>query len=338
MASRFAHILSFVNEEIARRDANSPGVLAPSDYWKDYNGFSSYVRTLPDDELRYIRRHTWHLTGDTYTTYHTISSKLKRAIVREYESIIPRLGDFRPQEPPDGIGVDTRYGRLNSGILRYSLVLADLHAGGMLRRSGVLRVLEIGGGYGGLALMCLQFNPEITYLICDLEESLFVQGVFLSQHLGADRVKMVRGEGGDLDDLRPGTVYLLPQSRAEALERLSFDLAINQQSMQEMTVPQVSRYCEILEKCAGRFYSCNKRSHGRGIVQGKGLIADLHACLADRFPILWDSTDHVPFLARVCLRNKPVRKLVTAFIGKGFLPEGEALLTRFVYRCRNAPS
>jgi len=335
VTSRYAHILAFVNQEIARRDANPPGVLAPSDYWKDYNRFSTYVRTLPDEELKYIRRHPWPLPGDQYMTYHAISGRTTRAIVRDYESNFPRLGDFRPHEPPDGIGVDTAYGRLNSGILRYSLVVADLNAGGMLRRSGALRVLEIGGGYGGLALMCLQFNPQISYLVCDLEESLFVQGVFLSQHLGAERVKTVRGEG-DLDELRPGTVYLLPQSRAEALERLRFDLAINQQSMQEMTPAQVSRYCEILEKCADRFYSCNRRSHGRSVVEAKGLIADLHAFLADRFEILWDSTDQLPFLARVCLRNKPVRKLVTAVIGKGFLPEGEALLTRFVYRCRKA--
>ena len=327
--SRFAHLLAFVQEEIARRDALPAGVLIPSDYWKDYNRFSSYVRTLPDEELQYIRRHTWHLTGDRYDHYHFISDRLRRQIVQQYESTLPQLDGFRPQEPPDGIGVDTQYGRLNSGILRYSVVLGDLLSAGLLAREGALRVLEIGGGYGGLALLCLQFNPRVAYVICDLEESLFIQGVFLSRHLGADRVKL-----GLPAALEPGCVYLAPQTRAEGLQDLRFDFALNQQSMQEMTLPQVEHYCSILEHCAGRFYSCNRRSHGASIVRGKGLVADLHQALARRFPVVWDSTDHVSALARQCLRHKLVRKLVTAFIGKSFLPIGEAGLRRFVYRCR----
>ena len=328
MNSRFSPILAFVREEIARRDARPAGVLAPSDYWKDYNAFSSYIRSLPDEELAHIRRHTWHLTGDKYTTYHSISGRKRREIIAQYEAELPRLGDFRPQEPANGIGVDTPYGRLNSGILRYSVVLGDLIASGLLDRQAPRRVLELGGGYGGLALLCLQFNPRIAYVICDLEESLFVQGVFLSQHLGDDKVKL-----GEPAEFLPGHVHLVPQTRADALEKLRFDLAINQQSMQEMTTAQVERYCQILEKCAARFYSCNRRSHGAGIVETKGLIPDVHAYLAGRFPVLWDSTDHVSPLARLCLRHKLARKLVTAFIGKSFLPKGEAAFRRFVYRC-----
>lgn len=334
MSVSFDHLKEFVAAELAHRQAQPAGVLSPSDYWLDYNRFSSYVRTLPDHELKFIRYHTWHLTGDIYTAYHFISNRLRRQVLADYEELLPQLGGFQPCEPPDGIGVDTSYGRLNSGILRYSLVLADLNTHGFLARTGAKRLLEIGGGYGGLALMCQQFNPETAYVICDLEESLFIQGVFLILHLGTDRVHLVRGENGDLDNLQPGHVYLLPQTRAAALERLRFDIALNQQSMQEMTRPQVGRYCDLFEKCADRFYSCNRKSHGAGIVESKGLVADLHDYLAGRFRVVWDSTEHISPLARVCLRHKPVRKVVYALIGKSFLPKGEASLLRFVYDCR----
>jgi putative sugar O-methyltransferase len=331
LTQRFDHIRSFVAEELARRESTPPGVLAPSEYWKDYNRFSSYIRTLPDDELERIRYHTWHLTGDKYTFYHFISRRGTRELLEDYESRLPQLDGFRPQEPPGGFGADTQYGKINSGILRYAVVLADLHGAALLSRKGPRRVLELGGGYGGLALMALQFNPELAYTMCDLEESLFVQGVFLTVHLGADRVHPVR-TAAELADPRPGHVYLLPQNRADELTRLRFDLAINQQSMQEMTTAQVERYCEILAKCADRFYSCNRKSHGAGVVEQKGLIPDLHDYLAKRFQVVWDSTDHVPALARICLRRKLVRKLVTPIIGKSFLPKGEALLRRFVYK------
>lgn len=331
MSSRYARLLAFVEAEIARRDAAPAGVLAPSDYWKDYNAFSSYIRRLPDDELVHIRRHTWHLTGDRYTTYHFISARKRREIIAQYESQLPRLGDFRPQEPAQGIGVDTPYGRLNSGILRYSVVMGDLMRSGLLARGGAPRVLEIGGGYGGLALLVQQFNPGAAYVICDLEESLFVQGVFLMQHLGDERVRF--GDAAALEAPRAGEVVLLPQSRADLLERLRFDFALNQQSMQEMTPAQVERYCEILSACTARYYSCNRRSHGAGVVREKGLIANLHEYLAGRFPVLWDSTTEASPLLRASLRHKAVRKLTSAFGGKSFLPQGEAALRRFVYRC-----
>ena len=331
--SRFAHILAFVQEQIAQRDARPAGVLTPSDYWKDYNRFSSYIRTLPDEELRYIRRHTWHITGDRYDFYHFISNRLRRQTVAQYESTLRQLGGFRPQEPPDGIGVDTQYGRLNSDIVRYSVVLGDLLSAGLLSRDGSPRVLEIGGGYGGLARLCLQFNPRIAYVICDLEESLFIQGVFLSQHLGADKVKL-----GLPAALEPGLVYLVPQTRADGLQGLRFDFAVNQQSMQEMTLQQVEHYCGILEKCADRFYSCNRKRHGAGVVRDKGIVADLHGALGRRFPVVWDSTDQLATLARFCMRHKVARKLITAVIGKSFLPVGEAGLRRFVYRCRQGSS
>jgi hypothetical protein len=208
-------------------------------------------------------------------------------------------------------------------------VLGDLIEAGLLAREGAPRVLEIGGGYGGLALMGLQFNPRLSWVICDLEESLFIQGVFLTRHLGEARVKL-----GVPAAVEPGTVYLVPQSRAEELASLRFDFAVNQQSMQEMTLAQVGHYAGLLEKCAGRFYSCNRRSHGAGIVRDKGLVADLHEALAGRFEVLWDSTDSLPPLARLCMRHKLARKLITAFIGKSFMPVGEASLRRFVYRCR----
>lgn len=327
--SRFATLLQYVQAEIARRDAAPAGVLSPSDYWKDANRYSSYVRTLPDDELRFIRNHTWHLTGDRYDYYQFVNRRLRERMVAQYEATLPALQGFRPHEPPDGIGFESPYGVLNSGILRYAVVTGDLLAAKLLSRERASKVLEIGGGYGGLALMLLQFNPRLAYVICDLEESLFFQGVFLGRHLGAERVKTGRPAA-----LEPGTVYLVPQGRAGELAGLDFDFTINQQSMQEMTLAQVEHYCELLAGCSDRFYSCNRRSHGAGIVRDKGLVPDLHQALAARFPVEWDSTDHVAPLARVCLRHKLVRKLVTAFIGSSFLPAGEAGLRRFVYRCR----
>lgn len=328
---RFRHILDFVESEIARRDALPPDALAPSDYWKDYNRFSSYIRTLPDAELERIRYHTWHINGERYDAYHFISNRRRRQLIEYYEGLLPRLQGFRPLEPAGGIGIESPHGFISGCVMRYAVVLGDLLDAGLLAREGEPRVLEIGGGYGGLALLCLQFNPRASYVLCDLEETLFVQGVYLTQQLGEARVRL-----GVPQSLEPGCVYLVPQTRAEELGSLRFDFAVNQQSMQEMTPAQVERYCRILERCAARFYSCNRRRHGRGVVESKGLVADLHERLARRFPVVWDSTDALPPLARLHERHRIAGKLITAVIGRSFLPTGEAALRRFVYRCGGA--
>ena len=53
---------------------------------------------------------------------------------------------------------------------------------------------------------------------------------------------------GSPDKLSEGVVYLVPQSQAAVLEQYTFDLAINQQSMQEMNQEQVDRYCNLIKK------------------------------------------------------------------------------------------
>jgi SAM-dependent methyltransferase len=257
-----------------------------------------YVFTLRDDDLRHIRRHTFHLTADLYLSYAYFSERVRARHQKEYTQLAREL-DFWPTEGPLGVGFEfgaeqpqtgqlqriqgktdplsqsvPRNVRISKDLIRYLQVCHDLSSAGMLRSTEPASLLEIGGGYGGLAALISQYNPKIAYTIVDLEDTQFFQAVNLAVRFGFDRLVLCF-DGIQQNRLQPGLFYLVPQQVAESVVETQFDIAINQQSMQEMTPDQVARYCGIIKQCAARFYSCNLQHHSQRFSASMGLVQNL---------------------------------------------------------------
>jgi SAM-dependent methyltransferase len=274
----------------SRSDPSLPPEVRPSAYWEDFCGYFRYVFALPEEELRRIRLHTYHLTSDGYQRYYFAERGLRDLLVRGQRHFLDRIGPgFSLEEGENGIGVDGPDGRVSHDLLRYLGVLVDLVESKQLTRETTGTVLEIGGGYGGLARAVCAYAPRIAYVISDLEETLFFSATYLRNELGAQRVHLVDDELSTRE-LREGHVYLTAQSRLEGLRDLRFDLAINQQSMQEMTRSQVERYCAFLGGRAAALYSCNLPGHGE-LAREKQTVLDLDRLIESIFPrVSWRST------------------------------------------------
>jgi putative sugar O-methyltransferase len=92
------------------------------------------------------------------------------------------------------------------------------------------RILEIGGGYGGLIHFLRKIQFEGTYINIDLPETLFVAYYFLKK-LGHD-VHLV----ADSSELKEGTINLIPStSYKEVLNSVKIDLFFNSASLSEMS-------------------------------------------------------------------------------------------------------
>jgi len=101
----------------------------------------------------------------------------------------------------------------------------------------------------------------------------------------------------------------VPQAAYKNLLDSRFDLAINQQSMQEMNQAQVDNYCDLLHKSARRFYSCNISQHSAGVIGRTGIVEGLNARLIRAFPeIIWDSESEAALMTRL-LRGHPKLEL-----------------------------
>lgn len=277
----------FVEAAIRRRDSESlPGA---SDVWRLSVTIFAYLRQLDDHELKFLRRHTFHFTGDNYQRYLFGNKDDKGSILGQMKEALARLPGFAIGEAEHGIGYETPYGLVSSDLVRYVSVVADLAESGAIDKTDRKILLEIGGGYGGLARTTLMYAPSCSYIVCDLEETLFCSAVYLTNAFGAERVHLVDG-GIDTATMQPGHFYVLPQID---LERISgrIDIAMNQQSMQEMERRQVDRYCDFFGRQVGQFYSRNYPSldsiENVSFLSDFNLVKDLNELLKSRFPVVW---------------------------------------------------
>jgi len=142
------------------------------------------------------------------------------------------------------------------------------------------RILEIGGGYGGLAHHLKTLLPDAYYYIVDLPESLSFSAIYLSilwQHQ-VNTLLEPKDEGSALVRKAPGFTfvpnYLFP---ALAASGEKFDLVINSLSMSEMNAKQVREYAaaiaDMLEPTGG-FFEQNQDNRAFGYLNASEEIAE----------------------------------------------------------------
>jgi putative sugar O-methyltransferase len=130
-------------------------------------------------------------------------------------------------------------------------------------------VLEIGGGFGGLARQILRLIPGIRYIGLDLPENVIIQSWYLSRSLGdrriaVDDVSRANQEGlGDLDAL------ILPNWTLPQLRLSQLHVVINVHSFGEMSRNTLDSYfAEIMRMRPEWIFHDNLGSPRRDDVYG----------------------------------------------------------------------
>lgn len=265
--------------------------VRPSAYWDDFINKFSYVFELSDESLKQIRYHTFHLTSDLYLRYYLGSKEDEQNFLNKYITLSKVAGNHSLAEPLSGIGFPHEEGLVSWDVLRYLSVICDLLTANVLSEQPSSRIVEIGGGYGGLCRMISMLNPCLHYSIIDLEETLFFSKCYLDKTLPNYDIKLVTNvKELEFNEKR---INLIPQHILEEIED-KFDLAINHQSMQEMEVPQINRYLKFIARSCAKFYSRNMKRHDVWIALKKSLSVDIHSQILEWFPeILWrDGSAH----------------------------------------------
>jgi hypothetical protein len=110
-----------------------------------------------------------------------------------------------------------------------------------LRQRDKINIIEIGGGYGGLAYFIKQILPNANYFICDLPLSLFYPAVYLSlvNHFD-DKLIYTAKDKEELFSHRD--FRYVPSFLFGDLRFIKFDLAINTLSFAEMESSAVESY------------------------------------------------------------------------------------------------
>ncbi|HSB02853.1 MAG TPA: putative sugar O-methyltransferase [Anaerolineales bacterium] len=279
-------------EERQALESKDESVVAPSTFWSSICSYFDYMLDLPEEYFAKLRLHTHHLTGDNYQFYFFGDPK-RFLVVYNVDGLTK---DIPPalviNEPEGGIGFRYNDGRfLSRDIARYQKVITSFYRSGILSEqlntSAQRRyVLEIGGGYGGLAHHVSNICGNITYIIVDLPETLLFSAAYLS--LLNPQKKIHIYEPGDFQEasqfeaMGSCDFVLVPNYKLQALRRLRFDLAINMASFQEMRTSQVEEALDFIrETCTGVFYSLNRDRSSRN-----SELTDLSDLLKQRFSLL----------------------------------------------------
>ena len=124
-------------------------------------------------------------------------------------------------------------------------------------KSGIKRVIEIGGGYGSLARIFKIMEEDLTYAIIDLPESIFFAHIYLALNFPNAKIAYInQNQKIDMDNY---DFALIPVQFYQALSNDEFDIVINTGSLQEMTDNAVRFWMDFIQNSirVKMFYSLN---------------------------------------------------------------------------------
>lgn len=186
---------------------------------------------------------------------------------RMYREIRPQVPEgLRPffEESPIGspstLEVDGFH--ISQSSLEYTFMLT--HLAPYLAHASV--VVDIGGGYGGLARLIKLAFPSIRLVLLDLPEVNAIQTYFLMNAF-PDGAIVTLAELGDRPSIDPmsndpvADFLVLPGPFMERLVPGSYQLVINTRSMMEMDAATVGFYIEHIQRSLahdGFFYCVNR--------------------------------------------------------------------------------
>jgi putative sugar O-methyltransferase len=132
------------------------------------------------------------------------------------------------------------------------------------QKSERITILEIGGGYGGLAAKLKRILPSSKIVIVDIPHAGLLQTYYLGQALPtAQLVVHPIGDGGlglrQAQDI--GDFLIVPNNKATDLSHFKFDLVINSRSFMEMDQREIANYFDLIQKTlqpGGLFFNCNR--------------------------------------------------------------------------------
>jgi len=175
------------------------------------------------------------------------------ALIQKVEKELDISLDFPKVGAPSGILADSRLLTMRQ--------MEHIYAAYRINRAIALHLnentnpvcIEIGGGYGGLALWFLKMRKMQvkSYTLIDLPWVNVLQGYFLGKLFGAEQVSLY-GESEDR------LIRVLPPQSIDLNELWSnkIDIVINQDSMPEMPHSVVVAYLNWIKKMSGSlFYS-----------------------------------------------------------------------------------
>lgn len=186
------------------------------------------------------------LEGDARTS----RSNLMMAQYEEWRSLFPT----KPLEELDAPRIGNPWGYILGGKVLYEPVFeyhyqADYFQS-LLAHLETPIVLEIGGGFGGLAYHILKRAPVVKYIGLDLPENILLQAYYLSCAFPGARMLTYSKEITrlDLKTIDAYDIILMPNFMMPQIASCTADLIVNVRGLSEMPSETIEEYIHQIDR------------------------------------------------------------------------------------------
>ena len=122
-------------------------------------------------------------------------------------------------------------------------------------------IVEIGAGYGCAALLWMDTDLVNSYTIIDLKENLINSAYYLGENTKWENINFIEDS---CQELETNSINFLTPGNIKHLDKVTFDLAINSDSLGEMPASTAQAYVEwIYSKLNQDGYFLSKNGHRR---------------------------------------------------------------------------
>ena len=203
---------------------------ALSGFWGPYDMFTSFC----------------DLEGDACTS----RADLMIAQFEEWRSLLPTT----PLEELDAPRIGNPWGYVFGGKVLYEPVFEYHYQAhyfqSLLAHVETPIVLEIGGGFGGLAYHILKRTPVVKYIGLDLPENILLQAYYLSCAFPGARILTFSKEITmlDLKTINAYDIILMPNFMMPQIASCTADLIVNVRSLSEMPSETIDEYIHQIDR------------------------------------------------------------------------------------------
>jgi putative sugar O-methyltransferase len=143
-------------------------------------------------------------------------------------------------------------------------------------------VVEIGGGYGGMAYHLLRARTGIRYIDFDVPETLALAAYYLGNALPERKLVLCGEEEGALNGIEAGAIALLPPWRMACMPDKSADVTFSAHLLCDLAPVARERYLmEIARFTKGYLVNCGRED------DGAAEAFDRHFHLTERRRTVW---------------------------------------------------
>ena len=207
-----------------------------------------------------------------------------------WKNLSGKTADIKSLTSPDignpfGYYIDGNFIKTGSDYQHYYASVIDRLTKSTERRL----VVELGGGYGGMAYYLIRDGVNLTYVDYDLPENLALASFYLLSAFPDKKILLFGEEPVPDSRLSEYDVVLMPNFEIEKMSDLCADMVFNSYSLAEMSSEAVSNYISIFNRIAKK-YIFHVNHTRNSLVSAEDFGVDHHQFgLIYKIPALWNA-------------------------------------------------